>query len=56
VYCDPASPQNIFAAVEKASLLTVNQAFQSKILSCYSWEQATMQTMEAYERIKKTWD
>ncbi|MEO7522572.1 MAG: glycosyltransferase family 4 protein [Ferruginibacter sp.] len=56
VYCDPASAENIFAAVEKASLLTVNRSFQQKILAFYSWEQAAIQTMEAYERIKNIWD
>ncbi len=56
VYCDPSSPENIFAAVEKAALLRSNESFQKKILSCYSWEQATIRTMEAYERIKNIWD
>ncbi|MFT3909396.1 MAG: glycosyltransferase family 4 protein [Ferruginibacter sp.] len=56
VYCDPSSPKNIFAAVEKASLLTVNHSFQKKVLSLYSWEQATIHTLEAYERIKNIWD
>jgi glycosyltransferase involved in cell wall biosynthesis len=56
VYCDPSSPENIFAAVEKASLLRFNESFQKKILALYSWEQATIHTMEAYERIKNIWD
>ncbi len=56
VYCDPSSAKNIFAAVEKASLLTVNHSFQKKVLTLYSWEQATIHTMEAYERIKNIWD
>jgi glycosyltransferase involved in cell wall biosynthesis len=51
VYCDPSSPENIFAAVEKASLLRLNESFQKKISALYSWEQATIVTMEAYERI-----
>ena len=56
IYCDPASPENIFAAVEKASLLRLNESFQKKISALYSWEQATIHTMEAYERIKNIWD
>ena len=55
-YCDPSSPKNIFVAVEKAALLRDNESFRKKIISLYSWEQATIKTMDAYERIKKIWD
>lgn len=55
-YCDPSSPQNIFAAVEKAALLRENESLRNKLISHYSWEKATIKTMAAYKTIKKIWD
>jgi glycosyltransferase involved in cell wall biosynthesis len=52
VYCDPGSPESIYNAVEKAALLPYNESFRGKILAHYSWEQATIRTIEAYERVK----
>ena len=56
VYCDPGSVENIYIAVEKASTLPLNTSLQEKILTHYTWQQATNQTMEAYKRIKNIWD
>ncbi len=52
VYCDPGSPESIYKAVEKAAHLPYNESLRGKILSQYSWEQATIRTMQAYERVK----
>ena len=56
IYCDPLFPENIYIAVEKAAALPSNKSLQEKILTHYTWEQATIQTMEAYKRIKNIWD
>ena len=48
-YCDPASPESILAAVEKASSAPFNEKLQQKILSQYTWEQAALQTLKAYQ-------
>ncbi len=56
VYCDPASPENIYQMVEKAASLPMNESLQQKIMDQYSWQQATMRTIEAYKIIKDLWD
>lgn len=56
-YCDPASPENIYEAVEKAASLPASTGLQSKIISRYNWQQATLCTVKAYESIiNKAWD
>jgi glycosyltransferase involved in cell wall biosynthesis len=55
-YCDPGSAESIYCAVEKAAGLSNNGSLQQKILSQYSWEQATIRTMEAYKKVKNIWD
>ncbi|MEO6490970.1 MAG: glycosyltransferase family 4 protein [Ferruginibacter sp.] len=50
VYCDPVSPESIYEAVKKATELPFNASLRKKILSLYTWEQATIRTIEAYER------
>ena len=52
-YCGPASPESIYAAVEKAASLPLNTRLQSKIITRYTWQQATLSTVEAYETIIK---
>ena len=52
IYCDPASPENIYSTIEKAAALPNNGFLQKKILMQYSWEQATIRTMEAYKLVK----
>ena len=57
VYCMPESPESIYAAIDKAASTTCNEKLRSKILSRYTWQQATLRTVEAYETIiNKTWD
>ncbi len=55
-YCDPLSPENIYIAVEKAAELPFNDSLQKKIFTHYTWDQATIQTIEAYKRINNIWD
>ncbi|MEP6747752.1 MAG: glycosyltransferase family 4 protein [Bacteroidota bacterium] len=56
IYCDPGSPESIYDTVEKAAALSNNGSLQKKIRAHYSWEQATIRTMEAYKRVKGIWD
>jgi len=48
-YCDPDSPESIRQAVEKASEANFNEAFRQKILNNYTWKQAAIQTLQAYQ-------
>jgi glycosyltransferase involved in cell wall biosynthesis len=49
LYCDPESPQSILDAVEKASAAPFNENFRQKILAKYTWKQAAIQTLKAYQ-------
>ena len=51
VYCTPSSPDSIYAAVEKASQLPINEILQSKITERYTWKQAGLCTAEGYKKI-----
>lgn len=48
-YCDPESPESIYNAVEKASTAPFDEKFREKILKNYTWEQAAIQTLKAYQ-------
>jgi glycosyltransferase involved in cell wall biosynthesis len=48
-YCDPAAPESILAAVEKASTAGFNQHLREKILDKYTWAKAAIQTLKAYQ-------
>jgi glycosyltransferase involved in cell wall biosynthesis len=52
-YCDPASPESIYRAVETASLRSTNETLQNKILTHYTWKVAAEKTMEAYRAVLK---
>ncbi|MGZ3873790.1 MAG: glycosyltransferase family 4 protein [Mucilaginibacter sp.] len=47
-YCDPAQPQSILAAVEKASIAPFNENLFKKIINNYTWKRAAEQTFKAY--------
>jgi len=49
-YCDPASPESIYTAVERASSETNDGVLRQKILAQYTWQQATAQTLKAYHQ------
>jgi glycosyltransferase involved in cell wall biosynthesis len=48
-YCEPEKPESILAAIEQASAAPVNQNLMQKILKNYTWEQAAIQTLKAYQ-------
>ncbi len=50
-YCDPSEPKSILEAVEKASAAPFNKNLRKKILKHYTWEQAAIQTLKAYQTI-----
>jgi len=54
-YCDPASPESIFNSVQKAATMSNNGLLLQKIHMQYSWEQATVRTIEAYKSVKHIW-
>jgi glycosyltransferase involved in cell wall biosynthesis len=48
-YCDPGQPQSILAAVQKASEAKFDEGFRRKILKQFTWQQAAIQTYNAYQ-------
>jgi glycosyltransferase involved in cell wall biosynthesis len=50
-YCEPDSPESIFAAVEKASVQEVDPALSEKIFTQYTWIQTAEKTKAAYHEI-----
>jgi glycosyltransferase involved in cell wall biosynthesis len=51
VYCDPASPQSMLAAVEKAASTPATDTLRNKIMTQYTWQQAALQTATAYKQV-----
>jgi glycosyltransferase involved in cell wall biosynthesis len=49
-YCDPAKPQSILAAVENASNNKYNESLHDTIMKRYTWKQAAIQTLKAYQQ------
>jgi glycosyltransferase involved in cell wall biosynthesis len=49
-YCDPAKPQSILAAIEKASESSYNEDLHDMILKKYTWKHAAKQTYNAYQQ------
>ncbi|HVS93574.1 MAG TPA: glycosyltransferase family 4 protein [Mucilaginibacter sp.] len=50
-YCDPADPASILAAIEKASRCRYNEDLHEMIMKRYTWKQAALQTLKAYQSI-----
>jgi glycosyltransferase involved in cell wall biosynthesis len=50
-YCDPASPESILAAVERAAAAEEDGTLQRKIFSEYTWQQTARRTAEAYSKL-----
>lgn len=50
-YCDPASPDSIYHAVQKAASSPVNESLRNKIVNEFTWQQAGKCTAEAYRKI-----
>ncbi|MCW3088670.1 MAG: glycosyl transferase group 1, partial [Sediminibacterium sp.] len=47
-YCDPGSPASILAAVKKAAGAPLTASLREKIMTRYTWQEATARTIEAY--------
>jgi glycosyltransferase involved in cell wall biosynthesis len=50
-YCDPAEPESILAAIEKASAAKTNKQLRERILKKYTWAQAAYCTLSAYQLV-----
>jgi glycosyltransferase involved in cell wall biosynthesis len=50
LYCDPSEPKSILAAVEKASSAPFSEKLHQKILKKYTWKQAALKTLKAYQK------
>ena len=48
-YCEPLDPESILAAVDKASSAPFDESLRQQILSKYTWKQAAIQTLKAYQ-------
>jgi glycosyltransferase involved in cell wall biosynthesis len=51
VYCCPSSPESIYTAVERAASHPTNTKLQTKILSQYTWQKASLFTAQGYKKI-----
>jgi glycosyltransferase involved in cell wall biosynthesis len=51
-YCDPAAPETILSAVDKAMQAPPDDSLQQKILTSYTWRQAAEKTAAAYAEIQ----
>lgn len=51
-YCDPASPESIYKAVVAAADKPEDTLLAEKINTHYTWQQAALQTLSAYQTIK----
>jgi glycosyltransferase involved in cell wall biosynthesis len=50
-YCDPGDTESIFNGIERASQTVCREKLQKKILDNYTWQQAAVLTLEAYNKI-----
>lgn len=50
-YCDPASPESIREAAQRALNAPENPALREKILLQHTWQVAAQQTLEAYHQV-----
>jgi glycosyltransferase involved in cell wall biosynthesis len=48
-YCEPASPESILATVRNASVAPMSESLRQKILTKYTWRNAALQTLKAYQ-------
>ncbi|HEX7845604.1 MAG TPA: glycosyltransferase family 4 protein [Chitinophagaceae bacterium] len=53
-YCDPGNPVSIYEAITKASNAPLQTALQEEVLANYTWQQAAIQTLEAYNKVLST--
>ncbi len=55
-YCNPASPDSIFQAVNEAAASAFPKKLREKILSAYTWSQAARRIVKAYHHIQNTYE
>ncbi len=55
-YCDPHSPESIYDAIERARLRPYDERLQHKIVSCYTWSEATEHTKRAYKDVIQVYE
>jgi len=53
-YCNPVSPESIYQAIEKASLVPYDEGLYHTIANNYTWQKAASQTLKAYQTVLKT--
>lgn len=53
-YCDPSSPESIYTAIAAAAEKPDNHVLAEKINTHYTWQQAALQTLSAYQKISTT--
>jgi glycosyltransferase involved in cell wall biosynthesis len=52
-YCDPSSPTSIYNTIEQASQQRAKKQLQERIATSYTWNEASLQTLNAYNKILK---
>lgn len=52
-YCDPANPESIYDAVEKAAVGEYKSSIRSRIYAQFTWERAASETIKVYTSIIK---
>jgi glycosyltransferase involved in cell wall biosynthesis len=50
-YCDPASPDSIFEAVENAATADPIKSLQQKVRAEFTWQKAAAATLHAYQNV-----
>jgi glycosyltransferase involved in cell wall biosynthesis len=50
-YCDPAKPESILQAVEKAVASEPDNRLQQKVIQNYSWQKTATDTLAVYKKI-----
>lgn len=55
-YCEPHSVQSIYDAVERARLRSYDECLRTKIVSSYTWNEATESTKRAYKEVIQVYE
>lgn len=55
-YCNPQCAKSIYAAIETAAATTSTDTLRNKILSDYTWQEATHQTLHAYKEVIQSYE
>lgn len=53
-YCDPGNPATILEAIQQAAKAPSQQSLQATVLNHFTWKQAAIRTLEAYQSILTT--